>query len=131
MSVAVAPAGPARRFAIRVRIVLSAAIAAFLGVLPHVLHHVGPLAGAALFAGVGGSLLFGAIGLVAAIPFLIKVRRRCGNWRVPALLLTAFALIFAISTFVVGPAISGGAESDDSVPVTAPEQPGSGHLGHH
>ena len=131
MSIAVAPAGPARRFAVRLRVALSAVIAAFLGVLPHVLHHVGPLAGAALFAGVGGSLLFGAVGLVAAIPFLLRVRRRCGNWRVPAMLLTAFTLIFAISTFVVGPAISGGAESDDAAPVTAPETPGGGHLGHH
>lgn len=32
----------------RVRVVLSAALAAVLGLLPHVLHHVGPLAGAAL-----------------------------------------------------------------------------------
>ena len=41
-----------------------------IGLLPHVLHHVGPLAGAAILAGAGGTLLFAAIGFVAAIPFL-------------------------------------------------------------
>jgi hypothetical protein len=30
------------------------------GLAPHVLHHVGPLAGAALLAGAGGKLLFAA-----------------------------------------------------------------------
>ena len=75
------------------------------------LHHAGPLAGAALFAGLGGSLLFGALGLVAAAPFLIKVRRRSGSWRKPGILLTVFTAMFAMSTFVVGPAIRG----DDGV----------------
>ena len=120
---------PARRLILRVRVAVSAAVAALLGLLPHVLHHVGPLAGAALFAGVGGSLLFGAIGLVAAIPFLLRVHRRCGNWRVPALLLATFTLIFSISTFVVGPAISG-ADGDDPPAATSPQQP-AGHEAHH
>src|SRR5918995_1043511 len=34
----------------------------FVGLLPHVLHHVGPLAGAALLAGASGRALFAAIG---------------------------------------------------------------------
>ena len=98
----------------RVRVSVGAAGAVVLGALPHVLHHAGPLAGAALFAGVGGSLLFGALGLVAAAPFLIKVRRRSGSWRKPAILLAVFTAMFAVSTFVVGPAIRGdeGAEHD-------------------
>jgi hypothetical protein len=91
----------------RVRLATGAAVAAILGLLPHVLHHVGPLAGAALFAGVGGSLLFGAIGLLLSVPFLLKVRRRCGNWRVPAALLATFAAMFSLSTFVIGPLIRG------------------------
>ena len=39
--------------------------AAVLGAAPHVLHHAGPLAGAALLAGVSGKLLFGALALMA------------------------------------------------------------------
>ena len=35
---------------------LSGLMAGFFGIAPHVLHHVGPLAGAALFGGLGGSL---------------------------------------------------------------------------
>ena len=76
-----------RTFRERVAAIVSSAVAAVLGIAPHVLHHAGPLAGAALLAGTGGSLLFGAIGLVAAIPFLLRVHRRCGNWRVPGALL--------------------------------------------
>lgn len=118
----------------RVGTVISSAVAAVLGILPHVLHHVGPLAGAALLAGTGGTLLFGAIGFVAAIPFLLRVHRRCGNWRVPAALLALFAVVFSISTFVIGPAISG--ESSDASRSTtnqgAPSAPATGgHNGHH
>lgn len=111
----------------------SSAVAAILGIAPHVLHHAGPLAGAALIAGTGGTLLFGAIGLIAAIPFLLRVHRRCGNWRVPAALLALFAIVFSISTFVIGPAIS--RESDGSsesiTNQTAPDMPATGgHHGH-
>ena len=56
---------------------------AFTGVLPHVLHHVGPLAGAALLAGATGRLLFAALGVVAAIPFLSRLRRRFDSWKAP------------------------------------------------
>lgn len=119
----------------RLRLALSSAAAAVLGVLPHVLHHAGPLAGAALFAGVGGSLLFGALGLVAAIPFLLRMRRRCGSWRRPLAALTLFAGVFALSTFVVGPALTGdddGDAADRAVP-TAPQSPmpQTGHEAHH
>jgi hypothetical protein len=121
----------------RAAAIVSSAVAAVLGVLPHVLHHVGPLAGAALLAGTGGTLLFGAIGLVAAVPFLLRVHRRCGNWRVPAALLATFAVMFSISAFVVGPAISsddGGSSSSKPAPTeqTAPGAPAKrGHEAHH
>lgn len=119
----------------RTAAIVSSATAAVLGVLPHVLHHVGPLAGAALLAGVGGTLLFGAIGLVAAIPFLFPVHRRCGNWHVPAALLATFAVMFSISAFVIGPAISGGDnDNGTSTPTqqTAPSAPAkTGHDAHH
>jgi O-antigen/teichoic acid export membrane protein len=85
--------------------------------------------GPALLGGVGGSLLFGAAGVVLSIPFLLRVHRHCGNWRIPALLLVTFATVFSVSTFVVGPAISG---SDEP---TAPAiEPGVGvddHDAHH
>ena len=117
----------------RLWLALSSGFAAFLGLLPHILHHAGPLAGAALFAGVGGSLLFGAIGLVAAVPFLLRIHRRCGNWRVPAGVLALFAAMFAISAFVVGPALSGGGESSkSSTPTSQPNQQApAGHEAHH
>ena len=78
------------------------------GVLPHVLHHVGPLAGAALLAGATGRALFALLGLVVAIPFLRRLLRHFGTWKAPALALAIFASAFAFSSFVVGPAISGG-----------------------
>ena len=96
----------------------------FIGLLPHVLHHVGPLAGAALLAGATGRVLFAAIGFVAAIPFLRRLYRRFKTWRAPAIALAIFAAMFSLSSFVIGPAISG----DE-----APAQPGieQGHEEHH
>lgn len=133
-----APAGKgsgARSLRERAAAIVSSAVAGILGVLPHVLHHVGLLAGAALLAGTAGTLLFGAIGLVAAVPFLLRVRRRCGNWRVPAALMATFAVMFSISAFVIGPAISGDGDSPTKpVPSeqTAPGAPAkSGHEAHH
>ncbi len=105
-----------------------AAWGAFAGVLPHVLHHIGPLAGAALLAGVGGALLFGAIGLVAAIPFLLRLYRRFRTWIAPATALAIFAAMFSVSTLVIGPLLSG--EQGDGA-----QQPGveqlAGHASHH
>jgi hypothetical protein len=117
----------------RVRVALSTFAAAVLGLAPHVLHHVGPLAGAALLGGIGGSLVFGAAGFALSLPLLLRVRRRCGNWRIPALLLVTFASAFSISTFVVGPAIT---DADDA-PAPALQAPaqerrdGALHEAHH
>lgn len=106
-----------------------------LGLLPHVLHHAGPLAGAALFAGAGGSLLFGVLGFVAAIPFLLRLRQRSGGWRAPLAVLALFAAIFSISAFVVGPQISSQDESESASALdgstTAPAEEGSAHDSHH
>jgi hypothetical protein len=101
----------------RVRAALLAVWAAVTGAAPHVLHHVGPLAGTAVVAGAGGRVVFGAAGLVATIPMLRRLRRRTGSWRTPALALAAFATIFTFSTLVIGPAVSGsGAASDPATP---------------
>ena len=99
----------------------------FMGVLPHVLHHVGPLAGAALVAGAGGTLLFAAIGFVATVPFLLRVHGRFGSWRAPAIALAIFAAMFSLSSFVIGPFITGSAGGQGG-PVTT--QSGS-HASHH
>ena len=101
---------------------------AFVGLLPHVLHHVGPLAGAALLAGAVGTALFFAIGIIASIPFLLRLYRRFGTWRAPAIALAIFAGLFSISSFVIGPAISG--TDDPAQPRPGIEQP-TGHEQHH
>jgi hypothetical protein len=99
---------------------------AITGLAPHVLHHVGPLAGAALLAGAAGRLLFAAVGFVAAIPFLLRLQRRFTTWKAPAIALAVFAAMFSLSSFVIGPAITGGPASD---------KPGierqGGHASHH
>lgn len=107
-------------------------VAGVLGVAPHVLHHAGPLAGAALFAGVGGTLLFGALGLVAAIPMLLRMRRHTGGWRAPTAALAVFAALFSVSSFVVGPAITRGDDEPESrlAPTPAKTTPDA-HDGHH
>lgn len=112
---------------------MSGLLAGIFGIAPHVIHHVGPLAGAALFGGLGGSLLFGVIGFVAAIPFLLRVHRRSGGWRLPAAMLASFVIIFSISTFVIGPAISGEESASSSSSLSTPAGPGttSSHEEHH
>lgn len=90
---------------------LVGAVGLVMGLLPHVLHHIGLLAGTALVAGSGGTALFGVLGLLASIPMLVRLYRRFGSWVAPALGLLVFASMFSLSAFVVGPAISGtGAE---------------------
>jgi hypothetical protein len=123
----------------RIRAVLAGIGAAVLGAAPHVLHHVGPLAGAAVLAGATGKVLFGALGFMLAIPMLRRLHRRHGSWAVPGGLLALMAVVFTIS-FVVGPAVTGGDESSapaKSTPgQTAPDAapPGvseSEHEAHH
>ena len=99
----------------------------FIGLLPHLLHHIGPLAGAALLVGTRGTVAFAAIGFVASIPFLVRLQRRFATWRAPALALAVLAAMFSLSSFVIGPAISDGGESSPP----SVEQPGGGHAGHH
>lgn len=111
----------------RLRTGLLAAWAAVTGAAPHVLHHVGPIAGSALVAGAGGRVAFGALGFVATIPTLRRLRRRTGGWRAPALALLAFAAIFTFSTVVVGPAVTGG---DTAATGTVGPADGVDHHGH-
>jgi len=106
---------------------LTGLVGGVLGLAPHVLHHIGPLAGTALVAGSGGTALFGVVGLVASVPMLLRLYRRFGTWRAPAVALAVFAAMFAVSTFVIGPAISGQTGTDRP----APTAPSVGHDRHH
>ena len=111
----------------RVRASLATFGAAALGAAPHVLHHVGPLAGAALLAGATGKLLFGALGFLLAIPLLRRLRRlrrRHASWAVPGAVLALMAVVFAFSTFVIGPALTGA--NDEPAPKSAPSAPAPG-----
>ena len=93
-----------------------AGIAVVVGLLPHVLHHIGFLAGTAVVAGAGGTALFAVLGLAVSVPLLLKLYRRFGSWLAPAVALVVFAVMFALSAFVIGPAINGA----DTAPATTP-----------
>ena len=108
---------------------MTAAVGALMGLLPHLLHHVSLVGGAVLVTGATGNALFAVLGIVLALPLLRRLYRRFGTWKAPALALTAFALMFSLSAFVVGPAIRDDDPNPDPVPVQTPE-PGE-HQSHH
>lgn len=115
----------------RLRSVRDAAVAlvgAVMGVLPHVLHHIGLIAGTALVAGAGGTAAFYVVGLLFSLPMLRRIHRRFGSWIAPAVAVGVFTSIFALSTFVIGPALSGSAQP---APVAPAPAPASQHSQHH
>jgi peptidoglycan/LPS O-acetylase OafA/YrhL len=127
---------PPRHGLDRVRATLAAVGAAVLGAAPHMLHHAGPLAGAALLAGFTGRLVFGALGLLLAIPMLRRLHRRRGSWAVPGGVLALMAVVFLFSSFVIGPALtdSGGGSTTPatkSVPSAPPGVSPAEHEAHH
>jgi hypothetical protein len=101
----------ARLASTRLGATLLAVWGVLVGVAPHVLHHVGPLAGTALLAGAGGKLLFGALGRVLSIPFLLRIYRRFHSLLAPVLATAAFVAVFAVATLVISPLITAGSES--------------------
>jgi len=119
----------------RMRAAVAAVGAAVLGAAPHVLHHVGPLAGAAVLAGASGKLLFGALGFLLAVPMLRGLHRHYGSWIVLGGALALMAVVFAISTFVIGPAISGAGSAPSAPTNNVPAAPAgvspSEHGAHH
>lgn len=121
------PSTPVRRTGrmSSLRAVISGGFAGVLGVVPHVLHHVTFLAGTAMVAGSGGTALFGALGLLVSVPLLLRLRHRFGTWRAPVIGLGVFAGMFALSAFVIGPAISGTADRG------SPTAPTVNHQDHH
>lgn len=108
-----APVGVAGRF----RNVLTGAWGAVTGIAPHVLHHVGPLAGAAILAGTGGRVLFFLLGLALATPMLIRLYRRFGTWVAPAIAVGIFGVTYTLSSVFIGPLISG--ETSGATPQVA------------
>ncbi len=120
----VAAVRPLARVLRRTWAAVVAAWGAAVGLAPHVLHHVGALAGAALLAGAAGTALFAAIEIVAAVPFLLRLHRRFQSWYAPAAAFAVFAAMFSLSSFVIGPAIAN--ENAPARPRPGLEQP-AGH----
>ena len=85
--------------------VLSGAAGTVGGITPHVLHHLTPIAGAALVTGTTGGVLFGLLGFALTAPMLLRLRRRFGTWLAPGIALAFFAVMFTVSTLWIGPAI--------------------------
>ena len=75
-------------------------------------------------SGIAGSLLFGAIGFALAIPFLLRLRRKSGSWRLPGAVLAVMVAVFSLSAFVVGPAITGSDDDGRSSPASQPTPAG-------
>ena len=89
---------PAKTRPARLLGALSGVMGAVAGLTPHVLHHIGPITGAALLTGTEGSLLFGALGFALTLPMLLRLKRRFRSWVAPGIALTLFAVMFTIST---------------------------------
>ncbi|HEY6031205.1 MAG TPA: hypothetical protein VIU44_11595, partial [Gaiellaceae bacterium] len=75
-----------------------------------------------ILAGAAGRALFFAIGLVAAVPMLLRLRRRFRSWIAPAAAVALFAAMFVLSTLVVAPLLTG-SEGGAKAP--------TGHAAHH
>ena len=104
---------PRRTVFARAWTALSGVIGAVAGLAPHVLHHIGPIAGAALISGAGGTAFFALVGFVLTIPMLLAIRRRFDSWLAPAIALGLFAVMFTVSTLWIGPAIRGDDEGGE------------------
>ncbi len=120
------PRGGGKSWLAAARDTTGSVLGAAMGVLPHVLHHVGLIAGTALATGAGGNALFFAVGLILSVPMLRRLHRRFTTWVAPAIAVAVFAAMFSLSAFVIGPAINSSA-----TPATAPASPSPGPTGEH
>ena len=109
---------------------IGALFGAVLGLAPHVLHHVGLIAGAALITGAGGNALFFLVGLLFSIPMFRRLYRRFQSWLAPAIAVAVFTVMFSLSAFVLGPALTGGADSGGG-PNSPSQTPLQDHAAHH
>ncbi|MDN5796551.1 MAG: hypothetical protein L0H79_12455 [Intrasporangium sp.] len=110
---------------------IRAGIGAALGILPHVMHHIGLLAGAALLTGVLGNGILYVVGLLMSIPLLRRLRSRFQTMWAPAIGVAVFTTLFSLSAFVVGPAISGAGSQSPAPTPTPAVTTTDGHDGHH
>ena len=101
------PDDPATNRVKTVRDALGAAVGTVLGILPHVMHHIGLLAGAALITGASGNAILYGVGLLFSVPMLRRLYRRFRTPWAPAIAVAVFTALFSLSAFVIGPAISG------------------------
>jgi peptidoglycan/LPS O-acetylase OafA/YrhL len=97
------------------------------GLAPHVLHHIGPLAGAAVLAGTTGRVLFFLIGLGLAAPMLIRLYRRFRTWAAPAIAVAVFALAYTLSSLYLGPLLTGGTTTPADPPAVTTTTDEHGH----
>lgn len=111
----------------RVRNAMAAVWGTVSGVAPHVLHHIGPLAGAAVLAGTAGRVLFFLIGLAVATPMLIRLYRRFRTWAAPAIAVAVFALTYTVSSFYLGPLITAEATGPTESPAVTTTTDPHGH----
>lgn len=102
-----------------------AVLGTLLGLVPHLMHHIGLIAGAALLTGAIGSSVLYALGLILSIPLLRRLRRRFNSWKPPILGVAIFTVLFGVSTLVVGPLINP-AGPQSPLPTET-----SDHTGHH
>lgn len=104
-----------------------------MGLAPHVMHHIGFLAGAALLTGFLGNTLLYVVGLASSIPLLRRLRRRFSTWKAPAIGIAVFTGLFALSAFVIGPLFNPAtsSEQDTPAPASASTSDSEEHEGHH
>jgi hypothetical protein len=66
---------------------------------------------------------------------LRRLHRRHGSWTVPGGVFALMAVVFAFSSFVIGPAITGGGNESTPTPKNVPAAPAgvspSEHEAHH
>ncbi|MBO1030250.1 hypothetical protein IPV09_02740 [Tessaracoccus sp. SD287] len=111
-----------------------AVIGALMGLAPHVMHHIGFLAGAAILTGFFGNAVLYVAGLLLSIPLLRRLRRRFGTWTAPAIGVVVFTALFALSAFVIGPLFNSAASTEPGTPppgASASATSSEEHSGHH
>ena len=110
-----------------------ATLGALMGLAPHVMHHIGFLAGAALLTGFLGNTLLYVVGLALSIPLLRRLHRRFSTWKAPAIGIAVFTGLFALSAFVIGPLFNPvtSSEQDTPAPASASTSDSEEHEGHH
>lgn len=107
-----------------------AALGSLLGLLPHVMHHVGIVAGTALLAGTWGNLALYLLGLLLSIPMFRRLRRRFGSPVAPVVGAAVFTSLFLFSALVLGPAITK-TSADPLSPAPTASSVADEHVDHH